>query len=207
MIPMQLVSVVLMFYYSNRLMHKFVGMRCSNIAQTKYRSSVWQRLNLSFILHQSQSLHSTVKMHENKWVFFGVIITVLFIRYFLHNSYGHMFFSFNHPSNYYAYQKATYASYILHQIMVFQYFNSIYQTSIVSSSLGEKVFTYKMNHQFFLIVKIFNNVTNVVDKCPYEFVIIIVQFVCLNAYIYRPVWLTKTNVYFQFVITASMTRT
>jgi len=49
----------------------------------------------------------------------------------------------------------------------------------------------------FLIIKIFNNGTNVVDKCPYEFVIIIV---CLNAYIYRPVWLAKTNVYFQFVI-------
>jgi hypothetical protein len=177
-------------------------MRCSIVAQPKSLFCL-TALNLLFILHQSQSLHSTVIMHENKRVFFGVIITVYVTFYTTHPVM--MFFYLNSSKQ--LYKKQHSRSYILHQIMVFRYFNSIYQTSIVSSSLGEKVFTYKMNHQFFLIVKIFNNVTNVVDKCPYEFVIIIVQFVCLNAYIYRPVWLTKTNVYFQFVITASMTRT
>jgi hypothetical protein len=122
---------------------------------------------------------------------YSIVYTLLFTQ--LVRSYV---FSFNHPSNYYAYQKATYASYILHQIMVFQYFNSIYQTSIVYPSLGEKgkKSIYLQNESsVFLIIKIFNNGTNVVDKCPYEFVIIIVQFVCLNAYIYISSGLADQN--------------
>jgi len=113
-------------------------MRCRYYCTNQISLFCLKALNLSFILHQSQSLHSTVIMHENKWVFFGVIITVLFITLLFTQLVRSSVFYLNHPSNYYAYKKATYASYILHQIMVFRYFNSIYQTSIVYPSLGEK---------------------------------------------------------------------
>jgi hypothetical protein len=82
-------------------MHKFVGMRCS-ILHHKTSLFCLTALYLLFILHQSQSLHSTVKCMKTNGFFPvpSLQYTLLFTQLIRPSC----FFNLNHPSNYYAYK-------------------------------------------------------------------------------------------------------